>query len=347
MELQKCLNDVGLEFSQEQCESLEALFSMIHCDEHLNRILKTVKNPLIEGLSKSEHQYLEIVTVTQRYLLRPKGVERDHLIDYADIDRAEFLQHAQKIGLVDAILPPRNDYPVVALLAGYEFRTIERLRWLIDKMQNGIVNNVKVILVCAGERPLEKHETAVNYGCFDETEMVKYLMEKYFPFGQFPGIEIIYSNAPKEKGDVRARTDGAAHYAREVFEKTVISTRAGNRKVVIPAHAGISRRVAAKLKKIPALLSNTLRVLPKAGMTVLVITNQPYCEYQGMVYQQVFYPAKISSSGAAASNHCTEQDIYDSLARYFYANALRYFVTRKKLSEKAAKRYVSTYIHNI
>ena len=75
----------------------------------------------------------------------------------------------------------------------------------------------------------------------------------------------------------------------------------------------------------------------------LIISNQPYCSYQGMTFQQIFHPTKVISVGEEASEQCTAPDFYDNITRLFYANALRYLVVDKGMNDANAKAIVAAY----
>lgn len=77
--------------------------------------------------------------------------------------------------------------------------------------------------------------------------------------------------------------------------------------------------------------------------TLLIISNQPYCAYQGMSYQQIFHPTKVISVGEVASEQVSAPDFYDNITRLFYANALRYLVVDKGLNDATAKSIVADY----
>lgn len=262
--------------------------------------MKKEDKQLHEELTAREHQYLKMMAMTQTAMARPQNLERIDLDDLEKLEVEKVRKHCQKLGMIDEINPVKGKYPLVALMAAFQFRVEERLKWLLEKMRSGDVQDVETIIVCAGKRKLRDFEEATNHGCEDETDMVRHVMKKLFPADEFPNVKFVFSDAKAAANDFRARTDDTAVQSKEDLGEI-------------------------------------------EHKELLLISNQPYCGYQGAVFQQIFHPMHVQSVGDEAPLKYTAPDIYDSITRLFYANALRHLVCDKGLEEAEAKGIIGAY----
>ena len=76
---------------------------------------------------------------------------------------------------------------------------------------------------------------------------------------------------------------------------------------------------------------------------VLLISDQPFCQYQHETFQIPFYPTPVETVGEAASQDYNGWNFCDSFARYMFSTARRYLMLESKFDAKRAGDLITEY----
>eukprot|EP01084_Bolivina_argentea_P233857 393783_1 len=94
----------------------------------------------------------------QKYMLRPKGLERNDLLQMENKSyHNELLPYFTKLQLFDRKLPKLKSYSYFVIYGGTPDKVLERINYCKYLLKNNYICENNVIYVC-GERPCQDHE---------------------------------------------------------------------------------------------------------------------------------------------------------------------------------------------
>ncbi len=221
----------------------------------------------------------EIVNVTQKTWMRPKGLERWQIPEKYPEKRDTLLPLFKSLGFIDAVHATQKHYDYGIVHGATVQRSQSRIEWLVQQWERGVRFDSLVFL--SGERALDKDLElshieklwhAPEIWPTSETEMIAWLWRRMAIPDAMRKLPYTLINA--SASDTRAHTGD-----------TVVEWMAKN---------------------------------PGAG-TILAVSNQPFVSYQHMsLLRRLNCAFEVETIGEAASNNTLNAVYLDNLARLLF-----------------------------